>query len=623
MILKSDRVRTRGGGVRRLLDHLLRGAENEAVIVLRGTEQDVLDAFTDARRMAREFAVRHWIISPGQAVSTEEMLGAVDALGREFGFDPATAMVVEHRKARVDLTLFDRHLHALVPEADVGTGKVLASAHSFARQEKVARLCEHGWGHPLVQGPHHRAVLAALRREARDDVADALDAAFPEPIIKPREAYTCASHQRAKREGLDLPAAREAVAGAWQTTRTRAAFEVALAERKLRVSRGEKPGTFIVTAGDLLVGSLARLTRSRKGDVLARMENTNDEQFTKGVQPAPSANPQVGRGRPSSATTHHGASDLPEHSRHPDPAGADCADGPGRAGPVHRQPDGYDTGNPPRHLGGSSPHPGEPGGASRPTARTKSRESSERGHESLTRTTGDVAHLTLALDRPDRTNTVHELLAEANRLAQCDLDQASGDLSFTIENARFAQVMAKSDLEKPPSLKAARAKEAEASRAAILCRADVKAAARRYLEGCDAPPRSWWRRVLGWVTGENKKQLAAVAALAATADRARSVASIAEAGHRQARNAFEIEEKRHEERSRCHRAEWERLAKLAPARIAAANAGLALLGQRPDLARMGAAGLSNLVTEIAKAGQQRDDAKRCRQIGRELPTPRF
>lgn len=118
MILKGARIHTRGRGQEDTLGHLLHGAENESVRVLRGVVQDVRDAFADAERHARTYAIRHFIIAPAQATSAADMLGVLDRLGDEFGFDPAGAFVVEHRKARATPARFPAHIHALVPEVD-------------------------------------------------------------------------------------------------------------------------------------------------------------------------------------------------------------------------------------------------------------------------------------------------------------------------------------------------------------------------------------------------------------------------------------------------------------------------------------------------------------------------
>jgi hypothetical protein len=92
--------------------------------VLRGTMADLLDARQDARSFGRQYCVRHWIVAPSQEASFQKMLEAVDALGAEFGFNPARAVVRGHRKpkAAARTGLSDGHLHILVPEVDPITG---------------------------------------------------------------------------------------------------------------------------------------------------------------------------------------------------------------------------------------------------------------------------------------------------------------------------------------------------------------------------------------------------------------------------------------------------------------------------------------------------------------------
>ncbi|WP_162161300.1 hypothetical protein [Afipia birgiae] len=69
MIIKAKRIRARGQALKRALLHITEGEENDAIELVSGNVADLEDARSDALRFGREYAVRHWILSPGQEIS--------------------------------------------------------------------------------------------------------------------------------------------------------------------------------------------------------------------------------------------------------------------------------------------------------------------------------------------------------------------------------------------------------------------------------------------------------------------------------------------------------------------------------------------------------------------------
>jgi hypothetical protein len=276
VIIKSVRVGS-AASQRRFRDHLFRGAENDTVAILRGTEADITDLFADARRGGARYAVRHWIVAPHEAVTRDQARYVVDMLAKEFGFSASAAVIIEHQKRRATGDAFGTHWHVAVGECDPATGRVLSSSFDHPRHELVARRAEIAFGHQIVPGPHSRAVIERLRSQGHEEDASrvraALDAAQPE---RPREAFTTPDHQAAKREGIDLPATRIAVQGAWASTKTRAELIEALEALGLTTIHGEKAGEWIVNSSDQYLGSLRRLARVTKAELLERMEQPND-----------------------------------------------------------------------------------------------------------------------------------------------------------------------------------------------------------------------------------------------------------------------------------------------------------------------------------------------------------
>lgn len=590
MIIKSIRVRARGRGQEDLLTHLLHGEENELVRVLRGTVADVRDAFSDAQRHARVYAIRHIIVAPAVATSTSEMLGVVDRLAVEFGFDPASAAIVEHRKSKADATRFPGHLHVLVAEVDPASGRVLSSAHSYPRQEKVAREVEHALGHPFVQGAHHHAVLSALRAASKTEVADALDRAFPEPDAspRPRAAYSDAAHRQAKRAGLDLPIAKKAVADAWRATTTRPALEAALAAHGLVARLGDKGGTWVIETRDgTFVGSLPRLAGARKFDVTTRMEKTDDR----------SVHPREAGPR------HDGDGHLPQHQEHPSGHPAPRQPRPGSPGVGDG---GRPGGHAPRHPAspgrGSGTPQGELGGSARPPERAEPGSSDARRREGLTRpkATAEAVGLMLGLDHPDRILLLHDLKAAANAGAKPDAERALDSLLQLRDDARYTQVMARSGvLAEPESLKVAQREAGRAERAAATARTEAASATQTLSDHRTAPPR--WRRTWGRVTGASARHRTAEAALLTLTVECEGRVAEAEGLSRKAAEALKQATDRHTVAARSFREGWQVQATHAAERIAAVEAALELLHLRPELAWMGPGGLLKTgyrVTEI-------------------------
>jgi hypothetical protein len=273
MIFKANRIRARGPALKRLLVHLQNGDDNDEVILLRGHIADLHDARADAHRFGREYCVRQWIAAPRREIGFSKMLEAVGHLAAEFGFDPSRAVVIGHMKAKASADVFGGHIHILVPEIDAVTGRVLSSSNDWLRGEKIAKILSHDWGHPFVKSAKAVPILAALRSEGRDDVADAYLSVFPERGDRPVAAFDGASHQRLKRQNLDLPALRLMVAEAFSAASDREQLEAKLSAHGLVCIPGDKSGVFLIaTTGGEKIGSLARLAKVKNAAVQNKME---------------------------------------------------------------------------------------------------------------------------------------------------------------------------------------------------------------------------------------------------------------------------------------------------------------------------------------------------------------
>ena len=143
-----------------------------------------------------------------------------------------------------------------------GNGTAIRLDHDFARREKINRIVEFDSGELLQTGAHNRAVIAALIRDGRQDVADAMlargKADAPKPVaVSPRE------RARGQRTDVDPRVLDQQVLFAWSISDTGAALEAALAEVGLRLDLdGDVPR--VADAGGNLHGLRRILARASR-----------------------------------------------------------------------------------------------------------------------------------------------------------------------------------------------------------------------------------------------------------------------------------------------------------------------------------------------------------------------
>lgn len=560
MIVKSKRVRARGQALRCTLQHLMNGEDNDAVILVAGTVADLEDARADALRFGRQYALRHWIISPGQRISHDQLREFVDRLALEFGFDPARAVIWEHTKARATEDGCDQHFHVCVGEVDPVTGGVMSSSHDWARHEKLARSAEFAWGHAIVPGRHSAAVAAALEREGgADAVASLREIASPDH----RQSFDEKSHQRLKRSGYDLPRLRELISEALSAATDRTDFEARLANIGLRLRSGDKADTLIIEAidDDTLVGSLARLTRLRKSALLERLKFNAEYSSKNQADHSPShlpAGAEVG-------VTDRAAVETGKRQQRTRTAG----------------PYGYDgrpvAGDGDRHRSG----PGSIGKHRVASGRSAGGQSDQVGHAKLTFAVGCHRH----------QNTLLDLLGVARRAALPPLERVTSDLDDLVENERRAYHPV--NLPEPTSLLAARR---EVEKAATQVRSLELRASDIEQQLINHQPPSIWRRL--WQPSVDHGQ---VAALGTQLDRVQQKILSARGNHVSAMHALKAEESRF--RLACARQETTQSARRtqADANLAVAQAARKFLAVNPHAARWGTPNLIRVIASLQKA----------------------
>jgi hypothetical protein len=557
VIIKSKRIRARGSALKRSLAHICDGEDNDKVALVRGNLADLEDARADALRFARQYCVRHWIASPAREISRDQFDDLIGRLAAEFEFDPHRVVAWEHTKDRATPDGCRQHFHILAPEVDPIGGSVMSSSHDHARHEKLARSVELAWGHAIVPGAHTLAVSAALDREGNTELAAALRAS--QPPKRPRQSFDENDHQRAKREGLDMPRLRIVVSEALQSSRSLQVFEAKLSAVGLRLRAGDKTGGLIVeTSEGILVGSLARITRLRKEALAERLK------FNAAEQSAPLEHSPGDLSPTEAPRTADGA-------RHSAGTGGDVAQ---RAAPARH----YDRTAAPggERRGASSQPAGEYGSPSR---RSGCDQGGQRRH-SWMMFAGGAARRDAALD----------LLSHARRAALSPMGRAAFDLDSVIE--RETGACRTSDLPEPASLYMARRKVDEEAKRLRAQEDKADSVAQRLSEH---PGRPILQRFFGPPVDPERQ------ALEALLDQSHRKFFKATADLATARHALQTEERKFQvERARHQSAQSARKAE-AEVRIATARAARRMLDKNPRVAFWGAAYLMRVAAAIQKA----------------------
>ena len=211
---------TRGTGGPALARHLTKTKDGQEVVVMpaRGLASDDLqgqirELVASAAHGRTSRPVHHVHIDPPpDAPNPEEIIQTfLTHYEREFGLEDAQRCGVHHVKHG------RRHGHyvwSLVRD----DGSVVSLAHDHARREKVSRIVEFEHNLPMVRGKHNRSAAAALRKEGRADVADAMTSAGLLSGTRPVAHSTPRQRAQAERTSVPLDEIRTQALAAWKAS---------------------------------------------------------------------------------------------------------------------------------------------------------------------------------------------------------------------------------------------------------------------------------------------------------------------------------------------------------------------------------------------------------------------
>lgn len=166
MIIKSTRIPTRHTS--RIERYLKDPGPNEVSSWLRGCPSDLMIMGEISRLACRQFAVRHFIIAPGEPMNHLNFRRVFREICLEYKISTRAARriaVVQHTRQRLSGEGNEIHWHLASPEFDTETHRTMSSKFFKIRNEKVARICELVLGHPIVLGRFNRQVYQALEKE--------------------------------------------------------------------------------------------------------------------------------------------------------------------------------------------------------------------------------------------------------------------------------------------------------------------------------------------------------------------------------------------------------------------------------------------------------------------------
>ncbi len=244
---------TRGTGGNALSRHLLKRQDGQTVHVLPARGLSAEDLPGQIRELVASAAhgrtsrpVHHVHIDPPPDVSDPDSIikTFVAAYEREFGLENSPTCAVRHIE---DGREHEHRVWSLVR----GDGSIVSLAHDHARREKVSRITEFECGLPMTQGKHNRSVAAALRKEGRADIADAMEAVGLLDGRRPVAHSTPRQRAQAERTAVPLDEIRIQALAAWRASNNSKEFAVALHSFDFSVAQGDRGYLLIDRSGSV------------------------------------------------------------------------------------------------------------------------------------------------------------------------------------------------------------------------------------------------------------------------------------------------------------------------------------------------------------------------------------
>ncbi|WP_173495675.1 MULTISPECIES: hypothetical protein [unclassified Aliiroseovarius] len=261
MILKQTRVQVGGSGS--LLAHINNEEDNDLVTVLHGNDNIPGDGDIIARMNNRKYGNRHIVISPQFALSPEQLNFVLALIFDEV--DPEGAigddyLLIQHNKRRHDGLHDAPHYHLVINES-TAAGHQLNQQMMYLKNEKIARLCELEFGHPLTKGKHNKAVVKHLEENGYLAEAEALRVLTSgSPALA---AFSSKQLRRAERLGVDLPGIYYAIKDISDPVQLAEALANIEEEHEVSVRMGDTRNVLIIEQEGQIIADLRKLFKNK------------------------------------------------------------------------------------------------------------------------------------------------------------------------------------------------------------------------------------------------------------------------------------------------------------------------------------------------------------------------
>lgn len=264
-------------GAASLAAHLA-SAENERVSL--GASRDLVRGDDVAAALAEMEAISkgsrcekhlyHVMLNPAQPLSAEQWGRAWQAYEQEFGLEDQPFIEVEHHKEG------RTHRHR-VYDRITDDGRAVELAFNRIRNEKVARILEHEFGHELTVGKHNRAVMGRLREEGRAEVADWMEQGHAAEVARPVAERDHQAHQIEKRTGHSLDQVKAELSLAWESSDNGASFQQALEEAGYLLARGDKRDFVVLDPAGAVHSPARRIEGAKAKDIRSKCEDLDPD----------------------------------------------------------------------------------------------------------------------------------------------------------------------------------------------------------------------------------------------------------------------------------------------------------------------------------------------------------
>lgn len=240
MIIKSSQ---RGYG-QKLAQHLTNESENERVylgdarfVSLNG-KRPVHEALGTMELMAKQAPFcknpfYHISISPDSNLDPKQWQKIWQIYEQEYQLQEQAFVEVTHtKKGRTHKhRVYDR----ITPE-----GKTLKLSFTHLRNEKIARILEYEFNHPLTVGKHNQAVINQLKKEELTEIATWMEEQGVHTRSRPIAKTNPDEEQQQKRTKIDVEQVKADLQLAYQRTENGWEFLQAIASQGYMLAKGDR-----------------------------------------------------------------------------------------------------------------------------------------------------------------------------------------------------------------------------------------------------------------------------------------------------------------------------------------------------------------------------------------------